>query len=132
MEWYEILGVLLGSFGGLSGVGAFFVTMYHAKSNKETIDANNADKLVEAAHKLVADLEERQVRYEDRVDKKIASYDRKFEKLKSDNEMMRASINNAYRCTWVKDLKDCPVLNRFKIFCEECDNEDCEQNDNTH
>lgn len=127
MEWYEIVGAL----GGLGGVSAFLISLYHAKSNKETIDANNADKLVEAAHKLVADLEERQIRYEDRVDKKIASYDRKFEKLKSDNENLRASVNNAYRCTWVKDLKDCPVLNRFKIFCEECENEDCEQNDNT-
>lgn len=123
MEWYEILI----SIGGLSGIGALFVTLYNAKSNRETIDVNNADKLVEAAHKLVADLEERQVRYEDRVDKKIASYDAKFEKLKSDNEVMRASINNAYRCTWVDDLKNCPVLSRFKIFCEECENSECNE-----
>lgn len=123
MEWYEILiGI-----GGLSGIGALFVTLYNAKSNRETIDVNNADKLVEAAHRLVADLEERQIRYEDRVDKKIASYDAKFDKLKSDNEIMRASINNAYRCTWVDDLKNCPVLSRFKIFCEECENSDCDE-----
>lgn len=127
MEWYEIVVVVLGGLGGLSGVSAFIVALYQAKSNKETIDVNNADKLVEAAHKLVADLEERQVRYEDRVDKKIAAYDAKFEKLKSDNEVMRASINNAYRCTWVDDLKNCPVLGRFKIFCEECENSDCNE-----
>lgn len=127
MAWYEILGIVLGSLGGLGGVSAFLVSLYHAKSNKETIDANNADKLVEAAHKLVADLEDRQVRYEDRVDKKIAEYDAKFEKLKSDNENMRASINTAYRCTWVDDLKNCPVLSRFNIFCEECENNECDE-----
>lgn len=127
MAWYEILGIVLGSVGGLGGVSAFIVTMYNAKSNKETIEANNADKLVEAAHKLVADLEDRQRNYEDRVDRKIAEYDKKLEKLKNDNENMQASINNAYRCTWVDDLKNCPVLHRFNIFCEECDNNDCNE-----
>lgn len=127
MEWYQIVVVVLGGLGGLSGVSAFIVSLYQAKSNKETIDVNNADKLVEAAHKLVADLEERQVRYEDRVDKKIAAYDAKFDRLKNDNEIMRASINNAYRCTWVDDLKNCPVLSRFKIFCEECENSECNE-----
>ena len=127
MEWYEIGGVVLGALGGLSGISAFIIGLYHAKPNRETIEVNNADKLVEAAHKLVADLEQRQFRYEERVDQKIAAYDAKFERLKSDNENMRASIYNAYRCTWVDDLKNCPVLNRFKAFCEDC-NEECENN----
>ena len=127
MAWYEILAVVIGALGGLSGISAFIISLYNAKSNKETIEVNNADKLVEAAHKLVADLEQRQFRYEERVDQKIAAYDAKFERLKNDNENMRASIYNAYRCTWVDDLKNCPVLNRFKAFCEDC-NEDCEKN----
>ena len=74
MAWYEILVIVLGSLGGLGGISAFIITLYNAKVNKEAIEINNADRLLEASNKLIEKLEEEKQKYEDRVDKKIVEY----------------------------------------------------------
>ena len=47
MEWYNILVLLLGGFGGISGV----ISLYHAKSNKDTIDIKNLHSIIEDERK---------------------------------------------------------------------------------
>ena len=47
MEWYNILVLLLGGFGGISGV----ISLYHAKSNKDTIDIKNLHSIIEEERK---------------------------------------------------------------------------------
>ena len=52
MEWYNILVLLLGGFGGISGV----ISLYHAKSNKDTIDIKNLHSIIEEERKEREDL----------------------------------------------------------------------------
>lgn len=120
MVWYEILVIVLGSLGGLGGISAFIITLYNAKVNKEAIEINNADRLLEASNKLIEKLEEEKQKYEDRVDKKILEYGIKLDKLHSDNEAMRLAIYNAWRCRLYRDPQDCPVINQYSKFCENC------------
>jgi hypothetical protein len=45
MEWYNILCLVLGALGGTAGL----VSIYHAKSHKDTIDINNMQEMLDEA-----------------------------------------------------------------------------------
>lgn len=120
MEWYQILIAVLGGLGGLGGISAFIITLYNAKVNRESIEVDNTDKLLEASNKLIAKLEEEKQKYEDRVDRKILEYGEKLNKLQSDNDAMKLAIYNAWRCRLYREPKDCPVISQYSRYCENC------------
>ena len=43
MEWYNVLVLIVGAFGGVGG----FISIYNAKSNKDSIDIKNFHSLLE-------------------------------------------------------------------------------------
>ena len=118
MEWYNILVLLLGGFGGISGV----ISLYHAKSNKDTIDIKNLHSIIEEERKEREDLSKEYYQYRQLVDQKVASVKKDFEELKAENKKMIKAIYQAYRCTLPEKLHDCPVIKTFEdsCRCEEC------------
>lgn len=64
MAWYEILVLILGGFGGVSG----FISLYTAKSNKDTIDINNLHSIIEEERKEREDLAKEYYQYRKFVD----------------------------------------------------------------
>ena len=118
MEWYNILVLLLGGFGGISGV----ISLYHAKSNKDTIDIKNLHSIIEEERKEREDLTKEYYQYRQFVDKKVESVKKDFEELKAENKKMIKAIYQAYRCTYPDKLHDCPVIKTFEdsCKCEEC------------
>lgn len=121
MEWYNILVLLLGGFGGISGV----ISLYHAKSNKDTIDIKNLHSIIEEERKERENLSKEYYQYRQFVDKKVESVKKDFEELKDENKKMIKAIYQAYRCTFPERMHDCPVIKTFEdsCRCDECIND---------
>lgn len=118
MEWYNILVLLLGGFGGITGV----ISLYHAKSNKDTIDIKNLHSIIEEERKERENLAKEYYQYRQFVDQKVANVKKDFEELKSENKKMIKAIYQAYRCKLPETMHDCPVIKTFEdsCKCEEC------------
>ena len=118
MEWYNILVLILGGFGGISGV----ISLYHAKSNKDTIDIKNLHSIIEEERKERENLSKEYYQYRQFVDKKVESVKKDFEELKAENKKMIKAIYQAYRCTFPEKMHDCPVIKTFEdsCRCDEC------------
>ena len=118
MEWYNILVLILGGFGGITGV----ISLYHAKSNKDTIDIKNLHSIIEEERKERENLTKEYYQYRQFVDQKVASVKKDFEELKAENKKMIKAIYQAYRCTLPEKLHDCPVIKTFEdsYRCEDC------------
>lgn len=127
MAWYEIVGVLLGAVGGISGIVGGFITMYNAKSNKDTIDIKNLHSIIEDERAERENLTKEYYQYRRFVEEKVASVKKDFEELKAENQKMVKAIYQAYRCTYPDKLHDCPVIKSFEDSCH-CD--DCSINQN--
>lgn len=135
MTWYEILGAL----GGLGGVSAFFIAIYNAKSNKQTIDIGNMQTMLDEAHKMYDEIkEEKEIVNKEFHDYKtetmhyIAEFKERFAKLenrldKTEDEVfnLKKSIYQGYRCKYPEKIEDCPVLKEYEKFkCNLCDNKE--------
>ena len=126
MEWYNILCLVLGALGGTAGL----VTVYHAKSNKDTIDIGNMQEMLDEAHKMYNEMNEiRQTetesyqKYKEDTMKYIEEFKARFKKLEdrlSESEevvfKLRSSIYSCYRCTLPSKIDECPVLVAFRTF----------------
>ncbi len=135
MEWYNILVLIVGALGGTAG----FISIYHAKSNKDTIDIKNMQEMLDAAHQLYdsinAEREEEQEafkKYKEENMRYVSEFKARFKKLEdrlSESEevilKLRSSIYSCYRCTLPSKIDECPVLVAFRTFfgsdknCEE-------------
>ena len=116
MEWYNILVLILGGFGGISGV----ISLYHAKSNKDTIDIKNLHSIIEDERTEREALTNEYHQYRKFVDEKVASVKNDFEELKAENKKMIKAIYQAYRCKLPEKMHDCPVIKSFEDSCK-CD-----------
>ena len=126
MEWYHIISLLVGALGGTAG----FVSVYHAKSNKDTIDIGNMQEMLEESHKMYDEMKnelksEREAfrAYKDENMRYIEEFKARFAKLEgrlSESEdivfKLRSSIYSCYRCTLPSKIDDCPVLVAFRAF----------------
>lgn len=121
MEWYNILVIILGGFGGISGL----ISLYHAKSNKDTIDIKNLHNIIEEERKEREILTKEYHQYRKFVEEKVNDVKRDFELLKAENKRMIKSIYQAYRCKYPENMHDCPVVKTFEdnCHCEECAND---------
>lgn len=118
MEWYNILALIVGALGGTSG----FLSLYMAKSNKDTIDIKNLHNIIEEERNERESLTKEYHQYRNFVDEKVASVKKDFEELKAENQKMIKAIYQAYRCTYPSKMHDCPVIKSFEdsCCCEEC------------
>ena len=126
MEWYNIIVLIIGALGGTAG----FISIYHAKSNKDTIDINNMQEMLEEAHKMYDSMKlERQAeqdafkQYKADNMRYVEEFKERFRILEgrlSESEevvlKLRSSIYSCYRCALPSKIDDCPVLVAFRTF----------------
>lgn len=135
MTWYEVLVGLLGVFGG----GAGLISIYQAKSNKQTIDIGNMQTMLDEAHKMYEELKEEKESvnkefhdYKAETMKYIAEFKARFKNMeerldRTDNKVLnlQRSIYQGYRCRYPEKIEDCPVLKEYEKFkCNLCDNKE--------
>lgn len=141
MAWYEVVGIL----GGLGGVSAFFISIYNAKSNKQTIDIGNMQSMLDEAHKMYDEMKcekdsinkefheykEENMRYVSEFKERFNNLEKRLDKTENEVFDLKKSIYQGYRCKYPKNTSDCPVLKAYEKFrCNECENneEDCDIN----
>jgi predicted nucleic acid-binding Zn-ribbon protein len=93
MVWYEIVVALLGAFGGLAGVAAFIKSFWMLKPDKESKEISNEHAEIENLKefiKIANDNYDRLAKefkdYHEKVDKRIAFFKEKFEKMEQEKE----------------------------------------------
>ena len=124
MEWYNILTIVLGAFGGVGG----FVALYKAKPEKTSIEVKNMQEMLEEAHHMYDDAraETKELREEFSEYKKenmgyIAEFKARFAKVESRLEKTELAVYQGYRCPFPPKVADCPVLREYeKGNCDEC------------
>lgn len=124
MEWYDILIGIIGVLGGVGGI----VSIYHAKSNKDTIDIQNMQKMLDAAKELHDEvmkdkdaIKKEFSDYKDSTKIYVADFKDRFIKLEKrldiaedDILLLKKNILNAYRCPYPPNIKDCPVIKEYE------------------
>lgn len=115
MNWADIVVMVVGAFGGVTGL----VSLYNAKSNKDTIDIKNFHLLIEEERTERQNLAQEYREYKEEVNKKVDEVRHRFEKVESDNRKMLGAIYQAYRCRFPETTDDCPVIRMFNE-CHSC------------
>lgn len=124
MEWYNILAIVLGAFGGVGG----FVALYKAKPERTSIEVKNMQEMLEEAHRMYDDAraETKELREEFSEYKKenmgyIAEFKARFAKVEKRLEKTELAVYQGYRCPFPPKVADCPVLKEYeKGNCSEC------------
>lgn len=122
MEWYEILIAVLGLVGGTSGI----LSIYTAKAKKDSMEIDNFKKMFDEAQEERSNIRKQHSEYMTQTDGKIDKLEKKIDRMEKRNAIKMRAINSAYRCTYPKDIKECPVLKTLHDEENECDS--CNKN----
>lgn len=117
MEWYEIIVLIVGAFGGITGV----ITLYNAKPNRTKIEVEVLNKVIE---RLDTELKNKADEFEDykkAVNKRVDEVKKDVLKEREENARFRIAIYQAYRCRLPAKLDDCPVIAALQAdSCDDC------------
>lgn len=127
MEWYNIVTMLLGGLGTLGGVGGV-ISIYQAKSNKQTIDVGNFQTMLNEAQEMYNDArtETKELRkefsdYKAENARYITAFKERFSNIEKRLSNTEHAIAQGYRCPFPPNIKDCPVLQEYeKTHCSTC------------
>ena len=124
MAWYEIVTLLVGAFGGISG----FISIYNAKSNKDTIDITNLSNMLDEARKARDIMKQEHAEMKKDMQEHLDSLKEELLNIEERERKHLASIYRAYRCPLYDRQDQCPVLNTFDDNeCETCSDKKCKQ-----
>lgn len=136
MEWYEILTLILGAFGGTAGI----IGLYKAKAEKTGIDITNMKEMLEEAHKMYDEMKEEKelinkefhdykeenMKYIGEFKNRFAQVERRLDKTENIVLQLKGAVYQGYRCKFPTNIEDCPVIKEYeKTQCDKCDK--CEQ-----
>lgn len=132
MTIFELIISAITTIGGVTG----FVSLYHAKSNKQSIDIHNMQEMLNEAHKMYDEATERygdKVKEFDKYKESTLTYltelQNRFDKVekrldKTENSVfqLKSAVYQGYRCKFPVKIEDCPVIKEYeKAHCLECD-----------
>lgn len=124
MAWYEIVTLLVGAFGGISG----FISIYNAKSNKDTIDITNLSNMLDEARKERDIMKQEHAEMKKDMQEHLDSLKEELLNIEERERKHLASIYRAYRCPLYDRQDQCPVLNTFdESECDTCTDKKCKQ-----
>ena len=115
MEWYNLLIGFLGG-GAVSGI----ITLYNARSNKDTIDISNFQKLLDEERKEREILKQEFKNYKEGVDERITQFKIRFDKLEHKYDILKDAVNLGYKCRWIKKIEQCPILSELNKEDNQC------------
>ena len=130
MNFWEITLGLLGG-GAVAGI----VTLYNAKANNTSIQADTFKKFFDEVQEWskneikqyadeVKSLKEERADWFEKFDKYKLDTAKKFEEMHNMVSIKNCAINSAYRCTWVDDLHNCPVVKTLDELAREREKEE--------
>lgn len=132
MEWYNILAIVLGAFGGIGG----FVALYKAKPEKTSIEVQNMKEMLGEAHKMFDKMkEEKEAEHEKFEEYKknnmeyVAEFKERFKKVEDRLDKaeqfvftLKSAIYRGYRCPYPPSVEDCPIIKAYKDEgCRDCE-----------
>ena len=124
MAWYEIVTLLVGAFGGISG----FISIYNAKSNKDTIDITNLSNMLEEARKERDIMKQEHAEMKKDMQEHLDNLKEELLNIEERERKHLASIYRAYRCPLYDRQEQCPVLYTFdESECDTCTDKKCKQ-----
>lgn len=124
MNFWEIILGLLGG-GAVAGI----VTLYNAKANNTSIQADTFKKFfdevqewtrteMEQHSKEVKELKEERKEFLAKFEDYKLETKKEIDLIKKDSAIKDCAINTAYRCAWVNDVHDCPVIKTMSEIIE--------------
>lgn len=132
MEWYNILAIVLGAFGGVGGL----ITLYKAKPEKTSIEVKNMTEMLDEAHRMFNTMkEEKEAEHKEFEEYKknnmayVAEFKERFQKVEDRLDKaeqfvftLKSAIYRGYRCPYPPKVEDCPILKAYKgEGCEDCE-----------
>lgn len=132
MEWYNILILIFGSGGLISSI----IAIYQSKSQKSNIDAETFKKFfdesqeryneelernrleIELAKKEREEAKKSSEIYRKTNDEKVMNLEKTMHQMELRMNIKMRSINSAFRCTRITDMKECPVIKTYDNECE--------------
>lgn len=133
MEWYNILAIVLGAFGGVGGI----VALYKAKPERTSIEVQNMKEMLGEAHKMFDKMkEEKEAEHEEFEEYKknnmeyVSEFKERFKKVEDRLDKaeqfvftLKSAIYRGYRCPYPPNIEDCPIIKAYKgEGCEDCEN----------
>lgn len=131
MEWYNILAIVVGAFGGTAGL----ISLYKAKPEKTSIEVKNMTEMLDEAHKMFNTMkEEKEAEHKEFEEYKknnmayVAEFKERFQKVEDRLDKaeqfvftLKSAIYRGYRCPYPPKVEDCPIIKAYKgEGCEEC------------
>lgn len=124
MNFWEII---LGLLGGGAVAGA--ISLYNAKANNTSIQADTFKKFfdevqewtrteMEQHSKEVKELKEERKEFLAKFEDYKLENKKEIDLIKKDSAIKDCAINTAYRCAWVNDIHDCPVITTMNEIIE--------------
>ena len=131
MEWYNILAIVVGAFGGTAGL----ISLYKAKPEKTSIEVKNMTEMLDEAHRMFNTMkEEKEAEHKEFEEYKknnmayVAEFKERFQKVEDRLDKaeqfvftLKSAIYRGYRCPYPPKVEDCPIIKAYKgEGCEEC------------
>ena len=129
MNWTEILGLI----GGGAGIVALIkagIDIYNAKSNRNTVDIGNMEKMLNEAMGRYEKLEQKFDEFQDKSHMYVEGLRNRIVKLEDLDrskehriQTLERSVTQAYRCKDPETIMDCPVIKDYenRHHCAECE-----------
>jgi esterase/lipase len=131
MDWYNILAIVVGAFGGTAGL----ISLYKAKPEKTSIEVKNMTEMLDEAHKMFNTMkEEKDAEHKEFEEYKknnmayVAEFKERFQKVEDRLDKaeqfvftLKSAIYRGYRCPYPPKVEDCPIIKAYKgEGCEDC------------
>lgn len=124
MNFWEII---LGLLGGGAVAGA--ISLYNAKANNTSIQADTFKKFFDEVQEWtrnemdkhateVKDLKAERRAFLEEFEQYKLDNKKELESVKKDSTIKDCAINTAYRCAWIEDVHDCPVIKTMNEIIE--------------
>lgn len=124
MNFWEIILGLLGG-GAVAGI----ISLYNAKANNTSIQADTFKKFFDEVQEWTrGEMDKHATEVKDLKDERRAflvefeqyklDNKKELESVKKDSAIKDCAINTAYRCAWIEDVHDCPVIKTMNEIIE--------------
>lgn len=124
MNFWEIILSLLGG-GAVAGA----ISIYNAKANNISIQADTFKKFFDEVQEWtrtemeqysneIKELKQERREFLDEFEQYKLENKKEFDLVKKDSAIKDCAINTAYRCAWIDDVHDCPVIKTMNEIIE--------------
>lgn len=121
MEWYKILGIVLGYITTFLS-GKWLLNMYYAKPKKNSIEIANLKVVIDELQDVIKQMSESSKAYRSETDATIKELKKEVTDLSLRVDIKHEAIYSASKCAFITTTDDCIVMKTFKEKCNECIN----------